>query len=160
VVLVLAGPKVYNENKGSDCGNRPNPLVVKAVDLRKRHMTRQGYAFPRRATPRKWVTAFALLAFFLQSLTLQTHIHLSQAPAAVKAQALQEPGPAPVKNQDPLDQCRLCQELAHAGTFFTPSAALLTVSLNFIAAIFVPLRDPADSSAKPFAWQSRAPPRH
>jgi hypothetical protein len=105
------------------------------------------------------MTFAVLLAFFLQSLLVQTHVHESLAPVAATTIALHGQAPAPLKNQDPLDQCRLCQELAHAGSFFTPSAAVLAVSLSFIAATFVPLRDPADSSAKPFAWQSRAPPR-
>jgi hypothetical protein len=123
-------------------------------------MTRQGYALPRPASPRKWVTVLALLAFFLQSLAVQTHIHPSQAPAAVKAlAALQEPGPAPIKSQDPLDQCRLCQELVHAGSFFTPAVVTLAASLSFTAAIFVALRAPPNSSTTAFAWQSRAPPR-
>jgi len=106
------------------------------------------------------MTFAVLLAFFLQSLAVQTHVHPSFAPVVAKVAGLHEQTPAPLKNLDPLDQCRLCQELAHGGNFFTPSAALLVISLNFTAAIFVPLRDPADNAAKPFAWQSRAPPRH
>jgi hypothetical protein len=123
-------------------------------------MTRQGYALPRPASPRKWLTVLALLAFFLQSLVVQTHVHLSLAqPSAKTGEAQQLPGPAPVKIQDPLDQCRLCQELAYAGNFFTPSVVVLVVSLSFAAAIFAILRVPADDSHTAFAWQSRAPPR-
>jgi len=123
-------------------------------------MTRQGYALARQASPRKWVTVFALLAFFLQGLAVQTHVHPSLAqPAAKTAAAQQQPGPAPVKSQDPLDQCRLCQELAYAGNFFTPSVVVLAVSLSFAAAIFAILRILADDSHTAFAWQSRAPPR-
>jgi hypothetical protein len=106
------------------------------------------------------VTVLALLAFFLHGLTVQTHIHQLIQPVAAKAASLPAPAPPPLKSQDPLDQCRLCQELGHAGSFLTPSAAILLVSLSFITAISVPLRDPADSSATAFAWQSRAPPRH
>ena len=120
-------------------------------------MARLGHALPRQTPAKRWVTLLALLAFFLQSLTVQTHIHQLIQPSAANAASV--PAPTPLKTQDPLDQCRLCQELAHAGNFFAPQTALLAVSLNFILAIFVPLRKPADSSAKPFAWQSRAPPR-
>jgi hypothetical protein len=111
------------------------------------------------APPRKWVTALVLLAFFLQSLATQTHVHPAFAPVTVKAAALGEPGSAPLKSQDPLDQCRLCQELVHAGSFFAPAAVVLAASLSFTAAIFAALRAPPDSSATAFAWQSRAPPR-
>ena len=123
-------------------------------------MTRQGYALPRPASPRKWLTVLALLAFFLQSLVVQTHVHLSLAqPSAKTGEAQPLPGPAPVKIQDPLDPCRRCQELAYAGNFFTPSVVVLVVSLSFAAAIFAILRVPADDSHTAFAWQSRAPPR-
>jgi len=123
-------------------------------------MTRQGYALPRPPSPRKWVTVVALLAFFLQSLVVQTHVHASLAqPTAKTAAAQQQPGPAPVKSQDPLDQCRLCQELVHAGGFFTPSVVTLAAGLSFTAAIFANARLFPDRSATAFAWQSRAPPR-
>ena len=122
-------------------------------------MTRLGQVISRSSPSRKWVTALVLLAFFLQSLAIQTHVHQTLAPAAIKAVALGETGPAPIKNQDPLDQCRLCQELVHAGSFFTPTVVTLAASLSFTAATFAALRAPPDSSANAFAWQSRAPPR-
>ena len=122
-------------------------------------MTRLGKAIPRSAPPRKWVAVLALLAFFLQSLAIQTHVHPSSTPVAAKAVALGETGPAPLKSQDPLDQCRLCQEMVHAGSFFTPSVVFLVAGLTFTAAFFADLRAPPDSSATAFAWQSRAPPR-
>jgi hypothetical protein len=122
-------------------------------------MTRQGYALPRTTSPRKWVTAFALLAFFLQSLAVQTHIHAPLIPAAVKAVISQEQAPAPLKSQDPFDQCRLCQELAHAGSFFTPAIVTLAASPSFTIAAFAALRALPHSAATAFAWQSRAPPR-
>jgi len=101
----------------------------------------------------------ALLAFFLQSLAVQTHIHPTLTPAAAKASALHQNGPAPQKNQDTQDQCRLCQELVHAGSFFTPTIVALAAGLTFTAAIFADLRASPDSSATAYAWQSRAPPR-
>jgi len=123
-------------------------------------MTRLGRALPRQTPAKQWVTVLALLAFFLHGLTVQTHIHQLNQPVAAQAASLPVPAPAPLKGQDSQDQCRLCQELARAGHFFTPSAALLVTSLSFTGAIFAALRAPPDSSATAFAWQSRAPPRH
>lgn len=122
-------------------------------------MTHLGQVISRSSPSRKWVTALVLLAFFLQSLAVQTHVHPSFAPAAIKAAALGETGPTPIKTQDPLDQCRLCQEMAHAGSFFTPAAIVLVAGLSFTAATFAVVRAPPHSSATAFAWQSRAPPR-
>jgi hypothetical protein len=107
---------------------------------------------------KRWVTAFALLAFILQGLAVQTHIHAPLQIQAVKAASL--PEPAPLKAQDPIDQCRLCQEVAHAGIFVAPSASAIAISLTYAAAVFAALPDFTSRSATAFAWQSRAPPRH
>jgi hypothetical protein len=111
---------------------------------------------------RRIVTLFALLALFLQSFALQTHIHrVMPQPAAGSAQAANMPAPTPLKGQDPLDQagCRLCQEFAHSGAFVGPAALNLWTGLVFVmAAIVVPPAAIA-VAAPPFAWQSRAPPR-
>ena len=120
-------------------------------------MRRQGHTLPRQTPAKRWVAVLALLAFFLQGLTVQTHIHQLNQPVAAKAGSL--PAPAPLKNQDPLDQCRLCQELVHAGTFVTPPVVAVLFSLSFVTAIFGTLPAFAGNSARPFAWQSRAPPR-
>jgi hypothetical protein len=119
-------------------------------------MTRQGRAIPRQApTTKRWVTVLALLAFFLQSLVVQTHIHPLVQPVAASSL----PAPAPLKSQNPIDQCRLCQELVHAGTFVTPSASFAVASLALTAAVFTVLPSALVSLATAFAWQSRAPPR-
>ncbi len=107
---------------------------------------------------KRWVTALALLAFFLQSLVVQTHIHQGDPSIAVKAASLHLT--APVKTPDPIDQCRFCQELVHAGAFIAPSAAAVSISLIFVAAVFTAPPAVANASARAFAWQSRAPPRH
>ncbi|MBW8708027.1 MAG: hypothetical protein JF627_01940 [Alphaproteobacteria bacterium] len=103
------------------------------------------------------MTAFALLAFMLQGLAVQTHIHVPLQPLAAKAASL--PEPAPLKAQDPIDQCRLCQEVAHAGIFVSPSASAAAVSLAFALAVFAPLPALPSHSAPAFGWRSRAPPR-
>jgi hypothetical protein len=118
-------------------------------------MTRQGRAIPRQTPIKRWVTVLALLAFVLQSLVIQTHIHQLVQPVAASSL----PAPAPLKSQNPIDQCRLCQELVHAGTFVTPSVSFAVASLALAAAVFTVLPSVLISPATAFAWQSRAPPR-
>ena len=120
-------------------------------------MTRPGYATARPAASRKWLAVFALLTFFLQSLAIQTHIH-QQLPVANMFD-MGTSAPVPAKNQDPVDQCRLCQELVHAGHFVAPSALVAVASPAFVAAIFAALPAQPDRPATAFAWNSRAPPR-
>ncbi|HWU53963.1 MAG TPA: hypothetical protein VN175_00590 [Rhizomicrobium sp.] len=121
-------------------------------------MTRIGRAIARPSPARKWVGVVALLAFFLQRLVVQTHIHQPLPAVAVKAANQQLP--APLKPQDPIDQCRLCQELVHAGHFVAPSALIAIASPVFVVAIFTALPEQSERSATSFAWRSRAPPRH
>ena len=121
-------------------------------------MRRQVYSIPRQAHAKRWVTALALLAFLLQSLAVQTHFHPVLEPAGIKA-ATHVPTPAPSRNQAPIDQCRLCQELVHAGVFVTPSASSALAGPALTAAVFTLLASAPITLAAPFAWQSRAPPR-
>lgn len=113
------------------------------------------------ASPRMWLTLAALLAFFLQSLVIQTHIHgpgdtptIAKASSSYKSQA-----PAPAKSQDLNDQCRLCQELVHAGVFIAPSVAILHASQTYVFTILAVPAPAALSLAAGFAWYGRAPPR-
>jgi hypothetical protein len=108
---------------------------------------------------KRLITLFALLAFFVQSFALQIHIHSTPLPLASVATAAHTPAPAPLQNQDPVNQCRLCQELVHAGAVITPSATVVTASLNIVAAIFAATPSFAAAPARAFNWQSRAPPR-
>ena len=106
---------------------------------------------------KRWVTAFALLAFLLQGLVVQTHIHQPVPVLTAKAASLHLP--ASPKAPDPIDQCRFCQELVHAGAFVAPTTAAVSVSLMYVTAVFAAPPAFADTSARAFAWQSRAPPR-
>jgi hypothetical protein len=106
---------------------------------------------------RRLITLFALLAFFIQSFALQTHIH--SVPLASATTVAHTPAPAPLKNQDPVDQCRLCQELVHSGVYVSPSVTVIATSLNIVAAIFAALPSFAADPVRAFSWQSRAPPR-
>lgn len=112
---------------------------------------------------KRWVTALALLAFFLQGFAVQSHVHAPLAPLAGQALAIKAaslPDPAPLKAQDPIDQCRLCQELAHAGIYVGPSASAAALNLSFALAVYAALPAFRPRSATAFGWQSRAPPRH
>ncbi len=112
------------------------------------------------STASRWVTLAAILAFFLQNLAIQTHIHPADLPVLAKVSAAQTPAPAPLKAQDPIDQCRLCQELIHAGAFVAPSAAAIPASQILVLAVFAALPRSSAALAPAFAWQSRAPPQH
>jgi hypothetical protein len=122
-------------------------------------MTRPKYAVSRPSAPRKWLAVLALLSFFFQSLAVQTHIHPQLSQTAAKAAQQGTSAPAPVKSQDPMDQCRLCQELVHAGHFVAPSAVAAFASLSLVTAIFAVLPSRPSQSATAFSWNSRAPPR-
>jgi disulfide bond formation protein DsbB len=115
-----------------------------------------------RSTASRFVTLFALLALFLQSFALQTHIHrLAPAQPAGIEQGVQAPAQAPLKAQDPLDQagCRLCQEIAHSGFFVGPDAASFSMVPAVAAASFFLVSLAVAATAPPFDWQSRGPPR-
>ena len=130
-------------------------------------MSRPGRAIPfknpagsldwRAFGARRWVTLLALLAFFLQSLTLQSHFHPLLQP--VKVAAAHTPASAPVRNQQPVDQCRVCQELVHSGVFVVPAASTSLASLALTITVFTALPSALVSLTTAFAWQSRAPPR-
>jgi len=121
-------------------------------------MSRPGRAIPLKIPASRWVTILALLAFFLQSLTLQSHFHPLLVPAMAAA-AHTPPASTPVRNQEPVDQCRLCQELVHSGVFVVPTASSALASLTLTVAVFTALPSALVSLTTSFAWQSRAPPR-
>lgn len=104
------------------------------------------------------ITLFALLAFFIQSFALQTHVHPAPLRAAAATTA-HTPAHTPLKNLDPVDQCRLCQELVHSGVFISPSVTVIAASLNIAAAVFVAAPSFAAEPVRAFSWRSRAPPR-
>jgi hypothetical protein len=116
-----------------------------------------GMTCPARYSVRRWLTAFALLAFFLQGLAVQTHVHPLLQPGVAKAQT-DGTHKGPIK-LDPMDQCRLCQELVHAGVFIAPSAIASPVSLTVVALHVTTFPAFVANPATAFAWQSRAPPR-
>jgi hypothetical protein len=122
-------------------------------------MNRRVRTLPRQnVSVRKWATLAVLLAFFLQSFVVQTHIHGLGETAPAKTIGYQAPAPAPLKNQDINDQCRLCHELVHAGNFITPSTLAVPASLAFVLAVYSTLARATPAPAAAFGWRSRAPP--
>ena len=127
-------------------------------------MSRRSRAIARPIpTVRRWVTLAAILAFFLQSLAVQTHIHAVSGPGMppilAQAASVQPLAPAPLKAQDPVDQCRLCHELVQAGAFIAPSVTALPAS-QLVALVLFALRPaPRAPPVQAFGWQGRAPPR-
>ena len=65
-------------------------------------MTGRARFFSAPRSARRWITALALLAFFFQNLAVQTHIHQSLQPEAVKVQT-DGSHKAPLK-LDPVEQ--------------------------------------------------------
>jgi hypothetical protein len=115
------------------------------------------FALKQTAT-RRFITLFALLAFFLHGVSIQSHLHPAIAPPS--AMAAVGDLPAPLKKTDTTDHCRPCQEIAQAGVFLAPTASAIPASLGLVTAAFVTLPLLSGAIAPAFAWQSRAPPRH
>ncbi|MBN9534580.1 MAG: hypothetical protein J0I26_00360 [Alphaproteobacteria bacterium] len=124
----------------------------------------------RQARPhgRLGVVLFALLAFALQSYTVQTHIHFSAKLVASlnhAADADQSKTPAADHNGDPAKpakgdpaNCPICQAMANAGAYITPAPAILALPslAHFTIAIFV-VRSVAIRPLS-HSWYGRAPP--
>lgn len=124
----------------------------------------------RQARPhgRLGVVLFALLAFALQSYTVQTHIHFSAKLVASlnhAADADQSKTPAADHNGDPAKpakgdpaNCPICQAMANAGAYITPAPAILALPslAHFTIAIFV-VRSVAIRPLS-HSWYGHAPP--
>ncbi len=106
----------------------------------------------------RFAVLLTALAFLLQCLVTQMHIHGAPLGDAVKVSAIQSqaPGKAPADDHSQRD-CPFCQAIAHAGAFLTPTASPLVLSTAATcAAVFLTVRSAAVSAAH--SWQSRAPP--
>lgn len=126
---------------------------------------RSGRQIARVDTGRMWrlgVTLFALLAFALQSYTTQTHIHKPTLPgfagiaAALDLDVPVKDSKAPVKQDQ--QNCPLCQGVAHAGAFVSPTAAAAALPTLSVQIIAVTLHIAAAFDAVSHGWQSRGPP--
>lgn len=112
---------------------------------------------------RQFLALAALVAFLLQSMAVQTHVHPAgpQRFGPETPVALAMPAQGLLKNlQTDPGACRLCQEMAFAGTYIAPAvilpAALLAVTIwRLVVEDHVP-----QFTAPSFIWQSRGPPSH
>lgn len=105
------------------------------------------------------ITLFALLAFTLQSYVAQTHIHGTNWNAASTFDAGKAPQPGKAPSGDDQNTCPICQVIAHAGQFITPSAT--AIILPALVAFYVAVDRDTPSAARDtsHSWNSRAPPR-
>jgi ABC-type arginine transport system permease subunit len=112
------------------------------------------------STGRLAVTLFVLLAFTLQSYVTQIHIHGASWSTAVTADMAKVPQPGKTPAGDDQGTCPLCQIIAHAGQFITPSA--VAIALPALAALHVAIeKDTATvTHSTSHSWKSRAPPRN
>jgi len=101
---------------------------------------------------------FMLVAFAVQGLAVQTHIHGD--PLNARDHVTHVSAPAAPASQDPYDpaNCPLCQELVHAGAYLAPAVGDFVVILNAVAIAPALALLPHAASERPHSWQSRAPP--
>ena len=104
------------------------------------------------------ITLVALLAFALQTIVLQTHIHGVPLAGTAGVTLAVEKGqqPAPPAN-DPAN-CPICQEMLHAGVFVAPGAATLQIATIATIIDFVFVEIFATTQIYAHGWKSRAPP--
>lgn len=106
------------------------------------------------------ITLVALLAFALQTLVLQTHIHGvplgGTAGVTLAVEKGQQPDKLPPAN-DPAN-CPICQEMLHAGAFVAPGVATLHIATLASVIDFVFAQIFAATQTRSHGWKSRAPP--
>jgi hypothetical protein len=110
------------------------------------------------------VALLTLLAFTSQSIVTQTHIHgaahlASAVPLTVTGHAFHAPLPVKAPPADDQSNCPICQGLAHAGSYVTPSAAAVAVSTVATTFSILVIDTVWIAQTRSHAWQSRAPPR-
>jgi hypothetical protein len=110
-------------------------------------------------SPRSVATFFGLLALAIQSLVIQTHVHVSAAythqissvHAPVNATHDQYPA-----NEDPTN-CPLCQEMVIGGSFLVPVAIPLPVPIVIDSEV-ASYKGMISVSVASHSWHGRAPP--
>jgi hypothetical protein len=111
-----------------------------------------------RALLSRLAALFMLVAFTVQGLAVQIHIHGD--PLTALDHVTHVSAPATPGSQDPYDpaNCPLCQELVHAGVYVAPAVSDFVVILNAVA--FAPAFAllPHAATERQHSWQSRAPP--
>lgn len=105
-----------------------------------------------RAAPLRMVTWLALVAFLLQGLVVQTHIHLASLEAASPTQTGKSPAP-----KAPVD-CPACQLYAAAAAVLLPDAVTTFLPLAWVESIALTVAAFSAAGNVHQGWQSRAPP--
>jgi hypothetical protein len=130
-----------------------------------RLFARRGAGAVLRLTGSRPIIAFlAMLAIALQSFVVQTHIHNPQSTISLGlAKSADKAAPAKpdgkFSTSDDTSNCRLCQELAHAGRFVAPSSPVLVLPM-VIAWLLIVFSHSTTIPARAYVWRSRAPPAH
>lgn len=113
----------------------------------------------------------ALLAIVIQCFVVQSHIHAPLGAAfAPAASGITQPGTDSDEGSanlprgkfpggDDPSNCRLCQELVHAGRFVTPVVALLVAPLVITLWLLVLSKASPAPLMGSHTWRSRAPPQ-
>ncbi len=144
----------------------------------KRRFARHRAAAASRFRGLRPILAFlGILAIALQSFVVQTHIHNPQADGVLGLMQVSSPdaagGLAPnspdngttkthgkFSGGDDTSNCRLCQELIHAGRFIAPSTVVLVLPVILSVWLVVFAHAAPIPSAGAYIWRSRAPPAH
>ena len=115
---------------------------------------------PRAQAARLAITLLAVLAFTLHSYVMQIHVHGATWSRATTLDAGKAPQPGKIPANGDQSTCPICQVIAHAGQFATPSA--VAISLPALAAFHVAVdKDTATGAhSASHSWNSRAPPRN
>ena len=128
-------------------------------------LARRRQFFARAGAPRFMIALLTLLAFTSQSIVTQTHIHGAAhaaifLPQAAAGHAVHAPSPDKGPPGDDQSNCPICQGLAHAGSYVTPSSAAVAASTIATSTSVVVVDIVWIAQTHSHAWQSRAPPHN
>jgi hypothetical protein len=130
-------------------------------------------ANPSCETPRSriLVILLAFVALTIQTLFIQSHIHIAQAPGKVQSVSLitlvagtadthsaGAPRDKYPVNEDP-SNCPLCQAFGHSGQFLASTAVLVSLPYSITVSFIVFSETVPALFAVSHSWQGRAPPQ-
>jgi hypothetical protein len=124
----------------------------------------------RRSAARSALALATAIAFFLQGLIIQTHIHGAASPISGFSTLLAKIAAAsendaftkiPAKNtpaKDDSTRCPFCQAAQSAGSFVSPTAVVLLLPWQNVAVVPLLLAHKFHANAASHSWRGRAPP--
>ena len=107
--------------------------------------------------PRTVVLLTTLVAFAFQAYVTQTHIHHQTDGFTTSASESGQKQKVPAKDDE--SSCLLCQAVAHAGQFISPSAIAFGVPALLLIFVAVQAHDIASVTQPSHSWYGRGPPR-